>query len=93
MALQNLDDNALEQAALELPAWTFETKRILRKFEFENFLEAIAFINQIAPLAESADHHPELFNVYNRVEIVLTTHDTGGITQKDVDLALQIEAI
>ena len=77
----------------DCPEWSIEGDRIKRTVEFANFLDAIAFINAIAPLAESADHHPEIFNVYNRVELVLTTHDSGGLTFKDFDLAVAIDRI
>ena len=91
--MQKLDDAAIEVGLKTLPLWKRESDTIKRKFEFDTFLNAIAFINRIAPLAESADHHPELFNVYNRVEIVLTTHDADGVTEKDFSLARQIDAV
>ncbi len=76
-----------------LPHWKQDDNKIVRNLEFETFMLAIAFINRIAALAEVADHHPEIFNVYNRVELVLTTHDCDGLSQKDFDLANQINAI
>lgn len=76
-----------------LEAWSRKGEAIVRKLEFGSFLDAIAFINRIAPLAEAADHHPELFNVYNRVELLLTTHDAQGLTVRDMDLARQIDAV
>ena len=81
-------------AALEtVPAWSRDGDKIVRKLEFEDFNDAIAFINRIAPLADSADHHPEIFNVYNRVELVLTTHDASGLTPKDFALAKSIDGV
>ena len=65
---------------------------ITRKFEFANFSEAFAFMTRAALLAEKMDHHPEWFNVYNRVEVTLSTHDAGGVTQKDIDLATAMDA-
>ena len=56
--------------------------------KFADFAEAFAFMTRVAILAEKADHHPEWFNVYNRVEIKLTTHDAGGVSQRDIDLAV-----
>jgi 4a-hydroxytetrahydrobiopterin dehydratase len=60
---------------------------ITRKFEFANFSEAFAFMTRVALLAEKMDHHPEWFNVYNKVEVTLSTHDAGGVTQHDIDMA------
>ena len=65
---------------------------ITRKFEFTNFSEAFAFMTRAALLAEKMDHHPEWFNVYNKVEVTLSTHDAGGVTQKDIDLATAMDS-
>jgi 4a-hydroxytetrahydrobiopterin dehydratase len=75
------------------PAWEWDVKRdaISRSFRFRDFQEAFAFMTRVALAAEKADHHPEWANVYNRVEIVLTTHDAQGLTQRDVDLARSID--
>jgi 4a-hydroxytetrahydrobiopterin dehydratase len=74
-----------------LPGWTFasETGRdlIFKAFKFKDFSEAFAFMSRLALLAEKMDHHPEWFNVYNRVDITLTTHDAGGVTEKDIRMA------
>jgi 4a-hydroxytetrahydrobiopterin dehydratase len=69
--------------------WTREEKRdaITREFVFKDFNRAFAFMTQVALAAEKADHHPEWSNVYNKVRVTLTTHDAGGVTQKDLDLA------
>ena len=69
--------------------WTKEANRdaITREFVFPDFNRAFAFMTQVALAAEKADHHPEWFNVYNKVRMTLTTHDAGGVTQKDLDLA------
>lgn len=66
---------------------------ILKTFTFGNFVEAWGFMSSVALLAEKADHHPEWFNVYNRVEITLTTHDADGLSMRDVDLAKAINAL
>lgn len=82
--------------ALEgLPDWDYDEGRdaIQRSFTFENFAEAFAFMTQVALMAEKADHHPEWSNVYNRVDILLTTHDAGGLSGRDVDMAAQIDAL
>lgn len=88
-----MTEQEIELGLVRVPMWSRHGDKIQRNVEFANFLDAIAFINRIAPLAESADHHPELFNVYNRVELVLTTHDAGGLTSKDFDLAEKIDAV
>jgi len=72
-----------------LPRWQYDEARgaITREFRFADFAQAFAFMTQIALAAEKLDHHPEWSNVYNRVRITLTTHDAGGLTQRDIDLA------
>lgn len=75
---------------MEIPlGWTREAGRdaMTREFVFHDFNAAFAFMTQVALAAEKRDHHPEWFNVYNKVRVTLTTHDAGGITQKDLDLA------
>jgi 4a-hydroxytetrahydrobiopterin dehydratase len=77
-----------------LPAWRAAEDRdaILRSLSFADFAEAFGFMARIAVVAEKMDHHPEWSNVYNRVEILLSTHDADGVTQRDVDLARAIDA-
>ena len=77
----------------DFPEWDFENNGIVRKFQFKNFSEALGFIVQVGILAEKSGHHPELFNVYNKVNIRLTTHDANGVTNKDFDLAAQIDLL
>ena len=78
-----------------LDGWAFDAERngIARSFRFADFGEAFAFMTRVALEAEKADHHPEWSNVWNRVDILLSTHDSGGVTQKDIALAARIEAI
>ena len=68
-------------------------KSISKTFKFRSFRDAMAWMTRIAFEAEAADHHPEWTNVYNRVDVVLTTHDSGGLTGKDLDLAAKMEAL
>ncbi len=93
MAVSKLDDQARVLALKELPRWSYdETARgIRRKLTFADFAEAFGFMARVAIIADKADHHPEWFNVYNRVEILLTTHDAGGLSQRDIDLAKAID--
>jgi 4a-hydroxytetrahydrobiopterin dehydratase len=82
--------------ALEgLPDWDHDEARdsIARSFAFADFNEAFGFMTRVALLAEKADHHPEWSNVYNRVEILLTTHDAGGLSERDIDMARAIDAL
>ena len=88
-----LDTDRIVQALEELPGWQLEGDAIRREFTFDDFLAAVDFINRLAPLAEEANHHPELTNVYSTVTVVLTTHDEGGVTTKDLDLARAIDGV
>lgn len=79
-----------EAALAKLPAWSAhpgEREAIARTFRFKDFNAAFGFMTRVALAAEKLDHHPEWFNVYNRVEVVLTTHDAGGVTELDRTLA------
>jgi 4a-hydroxytetrahydrobiopterin dehydratase len=76
-----------------LKDWVFINNAIEKNFKFKNFSEALAFIVQVGLLAEKANHHPEIFNVYNKVQIRLTTHDANGVTDKDFELANKIQMI
>lgn len=84
-----------KEAVAELRGWSeVEDRDAIRKvFHFGTFSEAWAFMSRIALLAEKMDHHPEWFNVYNRVEIILSTHDVEGLSQRDVTLAHAIDEI
>ena len=76
-----------KDVAQNLDGWTGGDDFITRIFKFDDFVSAFGFMTQIAIHAEKANHHPEWFNVYNRVDVTLTTHDAGGVTDKDVKLA------
>jgi 4a-hydroxytetrahydrobiopterin dehydratase len=93
--MTQLDTSQLAMALAALPAWRHDAARnaLVREFAFADFTEAFAFMTQLALAAEKRDHHPDWRNVYNRVEIALTTHDAGGITQKDVVFATHADAI
>ncbi len=82
-----LSQNQLDVALSQLDGWSLQNAKLHRQYQFPSFVEAFGFMSSLALVAESMGHHPEWFNVYNRVTIDLTTHDAGGITQKDVDLA------
>ena len=91
MAPELLSDEEVEERLEELDDWEWIDDSIERSIEFDSFMDAIDFINRIANHAEEADHHPEIFNDYNTVELSLTTHDSGGLTHKDFDLAAKID--
>lgn len=79
---------------LQMTNWIEKDNRLTKSFEFKNFIEAWGFMNKVALLAEKANHHPEWSNVYNKVNISLTTHDKGNqVTQYDRDLATAIDAV
>lgn len=75
------------------PEWTQDGDFIQRNWDFKNFSQAFAFMTQVAIAAEKANHHPDWSNVYNKVTIRLSTHDAGGLTEKDFQLAKQIEEL
>ncbi len=83
----------LKGALKRLPDWTLAKDReaITRKFQFVDFDAAFSFMARTALYCAKADHHPEWFNVYNRLEVTLATHDAGGVTQKDIDLAMTMD--
>lgn len=90
-----LSDAELETRLAALDGWERSAARhaIFKSFKFKTFRQAFAFMTDIALKAEQMNHHPEWFNVYNRVEITLTTHDTGGVSEKDLKLAEYIEEV
>ncbi|MDR8390568.1 4a-hydroxytetrahydrobiopterin dehydratase [Aliifodinibius sp. S!AR15-10] len=89
-----LSEDKIAKALSDLDGWSHEDDKLKKDFSFDNFRDAIAFINRIAFEAEEQVHHPELFNVYNSVSIALSTHDAGGkVTEKDLKLAKTIESL
>jgi 4a-hydroxytetrahydrobiopterin dehydratase len=95
MTLTKLSEADRAKLPATLPDWQYDGERdaIRRKFQFRDFVEAFGFMTQVALLAERADHHPEWSNVYNKVDILLTTHDADGLSSRDVSLAKQIDAL
>lgn len=87
-----LDDQAIHDHLDELRGWTREGDAIRKTYTLDSFPESIAFVNRIAELAQRADHHPDIDIRFDRVSCALSTHSEGGLTQKDFDLAGQIDA-
>jgi 4a-hydroxytetrahydrobiopterin dehydratase len=88
-----LSPNELDTALSELSGWDLQNGKLHRQFQFPSFVEAFGFMSSVALVAEAMGHHPEWFNVYNRVTVDLTTHDAGGITTKDVELARKMNEL
>ena len=93
MAREHLQEDELRSLPDELPGWSVERDKLHREYRFADFAQAIGFMMMAAIRVEKMNHHPEWFNVYNRVTIDLTTHDAGGITAKDVQLARVLDGI
>lgn len=93
--VEQLSPAEREDALEGLPEWDHDDARdaVTRSFTFDDFSQAFAFMTQVALLAEKADHHPEWSNVYNRVDILLTTHDAGGLSGRDIEMAQAIDAL
>jgi len=93
--IAKLSSSERDAVLKELRNWQMVKDRdaIQRSFRFKNFSEAWGFMSRVALLAESQDHHPEWFNVYNKVDIILATHDAGGLSARDVKLAKAIDAV
>ena len=93
--IEQLDEDERAAALDALGEWDYDEARdaITRQFMFADFVEAFGFMTRVAILAEKANHHPEWSNVYNRVDVLLTTHDAGGLSARDVALAKAIDAL
>jgi len=93
MALPKLTESEIQTVLAALPGWTVQDAKLHRDYQFADFAHAIGFMTAAAIGIEKNNHHPEWFNVYNRVRVDLTTHDSGGITRKDAELAENLEKI
>lgn len=88
-----LSDPEIRSALTNLPGWTLAGKAIERRFEFPDFAHAMQFVNRIADAAEQANHHPDISISYNKVTLSLISHDSGGVTQRDIKMAARINEI
>jgi 4a-hydroxytetrahydrobiopterin dehydratase len=93
MTIKKLSDVELQKHLETLSDWSLRDGKLYRAIRFVNFSATFSFMTQVALIAEKADHHPEWFNVYNRLEIWLTTHDADGISNRDIELATAIDAL
>lgn len=93
MARERLSDAVIDERLQALHGFRREGDRLVRRFEFANFVEAFGFMASVALVAEKLDHHPEWKNVYGKVDVELTTHDAGGITARDFELAERMNAL
>jgi 4a-hydroxytetrahydrobiopterin dehydratase len=90
--MKPLSEKDITNHLKKLPQWSRHGKTIVRHYEFSDFIAAMAFVNHVADLAESMDHHPDMLIQYNKVKFTLSTHSAGGLTKKDFLLAEKISA-
>jgi 4a-hydroxytetrahydrobiopterin dehydratase len=88
-----LSDDEIQQRLRELPEWTRDGDSLVREFTFEDFQASVDFVNRITPPAEEMNHHPDLSISWNKVNLRLSTHSEGGITENDFELASRIESL
>jgi 4a-hydroxytetrahydrobiopterin dehydratase len=93
MARERLTSQQLEDGLATLDGWQVSEGKLFRQLEFKDFVAAFGFMTRVALVAQSMDHHPDWTNVYNRVTIHLHTHDSGGITKRDLELAARIDGL
>jgi len=91
MSEEVLKSEELEEALKDCPMWEVEGESIMRRFEFEDFNDAMEFVNLVAEVAEAAQHHPDIDIRYNKVTLHLETHEIHGVTEADVELATRID--
>ncbi|MGD9688616.1 MAG: 4a-hydroxytetrahydrobiopterin dehydratase [Phycisphaerales bacterium] len=92
-ATPKMTEDQVEKAMSGRPDWVETGGAIQRTFQFKNFVDAMAFVNSVATAAETVNHHPDILVRYNKVTITLSTHDAGGITARDFDLAAKLDAM
>jgi 4a-hydroxytetrahydrobiopterin dehydratase len=91
--MKTISGQELLDAVMGVPGWGVSGGELVREFTFKDFVAAVAFVNQVATLAEAAQHHPDMDIRYNRVRLALVTHDAGGITANDLELALKVNGL
>jgi 4a-hydroxytetrahydrobiopterin dehydratase len=93
MDRKRLSDDQIKGRLQGLKGWTLRDGKLHREFQFKDFITAFGFMSSVALIAESMNHHPNWSNVYNKVTVDLTTHDAGGVTEFDVELARRVNAL
>jgi 4a-hydroxytetrahydrobiopterin dehydratase len=88
-----LDQDQIKQELAQLPGWSLAGKAIERRYEFPDFTAAMTFVNRVADLAEAANHHPDIDIRYNKVVLALISHDSGGVTSRDIKMAHKISGL
>ena len=88
-----LSENEITEKLGGLESWRQEGSQIVKRFKFKNFVESIGFVSKVAILAERVDHHPDILIEYSKVTITLSTHSEGGLTEKDFNLASEIQEV
>ena len=91
--MEKLKQSEIQQRLTEVKGWKLDGNAIKKEWQFRDFDEAMQFINRVADLAREQDHHPELFNVYNKVSLRFSTHDAGGLTNRDFKMATAVDKI
>jgi 4a-hydroxytetrahydrobiopterin dehydratase len=91
--MQKLDQHQLQQALAKLSQWKLESGKLVRDYTFKDFVAAMVFVNSVADRAEAAGHHPDIDIRYNHVRLGLVTHDAGGITAKDAEMAATLDQV
>ena len=90
---ERLSQAEISEKIKEVDNWSLRGESIQKEWKFKDFRKAMIFINKIANLAEEHDHHPELYNVYNKVRLTFSTHDVGGLTDKDFKIAKEVDGL
>lgn len=90
--MARLSDDEIAERMKAVPGWALKANQLEKAYRFDNFKGSIAFVNRVAALAEAMDHHPDILVLYDRVTLSLTSHDSGGLTERDFRLASRIDA-
>lgn len=93
MAREKLSAEKIEEELKKLDGWTTEDSKLKKRFKFENFAQSLDFVNKVGEIAERRDHHPDIYFGWGYAEFEITTHDVGGLTHNDFELAEEIESI
>lgn len=93
MARKKLNAEEIEESLKDLDGWKVSGEKLKKRFEFENFAKSLAFVNKVGAIAEERDHHPDIYFGWGYAEFEITTHDVGGLTHNDFELALEIDEI